>query len=272
MAKITFTDELLNQPLPEPIYKKDTLSNKKLEDDDDDEAPPTASSFKQSEQDFESIQREQELFNKKQQKLAKKNKNLQQLRNKKQKEQSKQQEKEKEEKENIEDKNVKEKISIDKLKAFEQQLINMQQKTERNRRLGKNGEEEEEEEELEELDMDFLESISENTKPNSKSQSISSVKPKKIIFKDEENIQQNISKQAKYDNKRDDYIQQESIKQTNKVSKLRALRDAKNKTQRIKQNGILIEKLSAAKTSTANAGRQSMKNTKLSKLRNKLLK
>ncbi|KAL6926193.1 hypothetical protein ACO0SA_004774 [Hanseniaspora valbyensis] len=262
MAKITFTDELLNQPLPEPIYKKDTLSNKKIEEEEDDyEAPPTASSFKQSEQDFESVQREQESFNKKQQKLAKKNKNLQQLRNKKQKEQSKQQEKE----ENIED-NVKEKISIDKLKAFEQQLINMQQKTERNRKLGKNGEEEEEEE-LEELDMDFLESISENTK----SQSISSIKPKKTVFQDKD-VQQNILKQAKYDNKRDDYIQQESAKQTNKVSKLRALRDAKNKTQRIKQNGILIEKLSAAKTSTANAGRQSMKNTKLSKLRNKLLK
>ncbi|OBA28295.1 hypothetical protein HANVADRAFT_51615, partial [Hanseniaspora valbyensis NRRL Y-1626] len=268
MAKITFTDELLNQPLPEPIYKKDILSNKKLEEDDD-EAPPTASSFKQSEQDFESIQRKQELFNKKQQKLAKKNKNLQQLRNKKQKEQSKQQEKENEETENIEDKNIKEKISIDKLKAFEQQLISMQQKTERNRRLGKNGAEEEEE--LEELDMDFLESISDDTKSNSKSQSISSVKPKKTIFKDEENIQQNLPKQAKYDNKRDDYIQQESIKQTNKVSKLRALRDAKNKTQRIKQNDILIEKLSATKTSSTNAGRQTMKNTKLSKLRNKLL-
>ncbi|XBW38588.1 hypothetical protein QEN19_004177 [Hanseniaspora menglaensis] len=242
MAKIKFTEEILNQPLPEPKIKKGIVES----DSDDEDAAPTADSFKHSEEAYETIQKEQDLFNKKQEKLAKKNKHLLQLRNKKQREES----------QKIEHKedDIKKEITIDKLKAFEQQLIDMQQKTDRNRKLAVN---DDNEEELEELDLDFLESVAETAK---------TAKPKKTIFKDEDNT--NVSR-TKYDSKRDDYIQQENVKETNKVSKLKLLREAKNKTQRIKSNGILIEKLKPATTST---GKQAMKNTKLSKLRSKLMK
>lgn len=238
MAKIVFNDEMLKQPLPEPIYKKEAV----LTSDDEDNDAPSASTFKQSEQDFKLSQEDQDKFNKKQEKLLKKNQNLLQLRNRKQKEISKKQH----------ENTNKNDFTLNKLKAFEQQLIKMQEKSDKNRKIGLG----EEEEEIEELDSAFLESLSAQTEPVVDS----SIKAKKTVFRDEESIRPN------YNSNRDDYNQQESFKKTNKVSKLKQLREAKNKTQRVKTNGILLEKVSTT------TGRQAIKNKKLENLRKRLLK
>lgn len=247
-----FNDELLKQPLPEPKYKNEVV----LASDDEENDAPSASTFKQSEQDFKLSQQDQDSFNKKQEKLQKKNQNLQQLRNKQQKETSKKQKeiskKHKETSKKQQENTNKNEITLNKLKAFEQQLIKMQEKSDKNRNLALD----EEEEEIEELDSAFLESLSAETEPVV----VSSAKAKKTVFKDEENTRPN------YSSIRDDYNQQEASKKTTRVSKLKQLREAKNKTQRVKTNGVLIEKVSST------TGRQAIKNSKLENLRKRLLK
>ncbi|CAI8509958.1 hypothetical protein ACO0OL_000125 [Hanseniaspora opuntiae] len=254
MAKITFTEELLNKPII-PKY------NKNLEQSEsDDDAEPAALNFGESKEAFDKLTKEQESYLKKQDKITKKNKNLIQMRNLIQKKESEQRKAELNESKN--DKS-KEQLKMEKLKAFDEQLKQMEAKAARNRT--KTGFEEDEN--LEELDLGFLESIESEPKQTNT----------KKIFKDEDFKPKT---HQKYDAKRDDYVEIEKQKNTSRVSKLKLLRQAKNKTERVKQNGILIEKLSVMGTKTnngitinkANGVKPTVKNTKLAKLRSKLLK
>ncbi|CAI8509327.1 unnamed protein product [Hanseniaspora opuntiae] len=222
MAKITFTEELLNKPII-PKY------NKNLEQSEsNDDAEPAALNFGESKEAFDKLTKEQESYLKKQDKITKKNKNLIQMRNLIQKKESEQRKAELNESKN---EKSKEQLKMEKLRAFDEQLKQMEAKAARNRT--KTGFEEDEN--LEELDLGFLE---------------------------------------------DDYVEIEKQKNTSRVSKLKLLRQAKNKTERVKQNGILIEKLSVMGTKTnngitinkANGVKPTVKNTKLAKLRSKLLK
>lgn len=146
MAKITFTEELLNKPII-PKY------NKNLEQSEsDDDAEPAALNFGESKEAFDKLTKEQESYLKKQDKITKKNKNLIQMRNLIQKKESEQRKAELNESKN---EKSKEQLKMEKLRAFDEQLKQMEAKAARNRT--KTGFEEDEN--LEELDLGFLESI-----------------------------------------------------------------------------------------------------------------
>lgn len=257
MAKIKFTEELLNQPIVSKVNKN--LANN--ESDEDEDAQPSAVAFNESKETFDDMAKKEADFIKKQDKLAKKNKNLIQMRNLIQKKESAQRKSELNE---TKHNKSKEQIKMEKLKAFDEQLKQMEVKAARNRANPGY----EEDDNLEELDLGFLESI--ENEPRQKNT--------KKIFKDEDFTKP--TNHQKYDAKRDDYVEIEKQKSTSKVSKLKLLRQAKNKTERIKQSGILIEKLNVMGTKTsngitinkANGTKPSTKNTKLAKLRSKLLK